>query len=82
MGDFKSGGFEAWLSKMLMSLNSDIDLEVYVSYIVGILESEATDGARDSLSSILSGIIGGVCQNLRFYGVFTLVLKQNCFVGI
>lgn len=60
MGDFNSGEFEAWLSKKLISLNSDIDLEVYVSYIVGILESEATDDARDSLASILSGMIGGV----------------------
>ena len=33
-------GFDPWLSKKLLSINSDVDLEIFVDYIRGILEDE------------------------------------------
>jgi hypothetical protein len=52
-----SGNFDAWLSEKLQNLNAEVDLEVFVSYISGILESEPSEDEQiESLSGILAEI--------------------------
>ena len=50
--------FESWLSEKLLSLNSDVDLDVFVSYITGILETESSlEDKKDSLLDIIGEIL-------------------------
>ena len=49
--------FNTWLSEKLLSFNKDVDLDVFVEYITGILETETS---RDDKSESLEGIIGEI----------------------
>jgi hypothetical protein len=50
--------FRTWLSEKLFNLNNDVDLEVFVSYITGILEADsAIDDKKDSLGDIIAEIL-------------------------
>ena len=59
--------FNTWLSKKLFEINKDVDLDVFVSYITGILETEISEDDRnESLSGILSEIVMNVsCHRFR-----------------
>ena len=51
-------GFDGWLSKKLLQINPDVDLEVFVSYIRSIVESEENvEEATDALDGILGEIV-------------------------
>ena len=51
-------GFDGWLSKKLLQINPDVDLEVFVSYIRSIVESEDNvEEATDALDGILGEIV-------------------------
>lgn len=52
-----SVSFEDWLGERLTSLNPEVDTEVFVTYITGILETETDE--EDTRESIL-GILGEV----------------------
>lgn len=52
-----SVSFEDWLGERLTSLNHEVDTEVFVTYITGILETETDE--EDTRESIL-GILGEV----------------------
>ncbi|XP_062566227.1 coiled-coil domain-containing protein 43-like [Saccostrea cucullata] len=54
--------FDVWLAEKLTSLNPEVDTEVFVSYIIGILETE-TD-AEDTKESIMD-ILGEVLESER-----------------
>jgi hypothetical protein len=50
--------FNTWLSDKLFKLNNDVDLEVFVSYITGILETETShEDQHESLMDIISEIL-------------------------
>ena len=49
--------FNTWLSEKLLSFNKDVDLDVFVEYITGILETETS---RDDKNESLEGIIGEI----------------------
>ena len=51
------GSFNTWLSEKLLCINRDVDLDVFVEYITGILE---TDISRDDKNESLEGIIGEI----------------------
>ena len=46
--------FDGWLSDELKKFNEEVDLEVFLSYIKGILESETGDELEESLFEIVS----------------------------
>jgi len=50
-------GFDTWLSEKLLIINKDVDLDVFVEYIRGILE---TDTSRDDKNESLEAIIGEI----------------------
>lgn len=54
-----SVSFEDWLGERLTSLNPEVDTEVFVTYITGILETETDE--EDTRESIL-GILGEVLE--------------------
>lgn len=47
--------FDTWLSQKLLKLNPDVDLDVFVSYISGILEADTPD---DEKTESIFGILG------------------------
>ena len=50
--------FDGWLSKRLLQINPDVDLEVFVSYIRSIVESEDdVEEATEALNGILAEIV-------------------------
>ena len=49
--------FDSWLSKKLTNINSDVDLEVFVSYITGILD---TDISNEDKNESIAGILGEI----------------------
>ncbi|ESN96354.1 hypothetical protein HELRODRAFT_163408 [Helobdella robusta] len=50
--------FDAWLSEKLLSFNPDTDLDIFVSYITGILETETVEDEKiNSLSELLSELL-------------------------
>jgi len=49
--------FNAWLSEKLLCINKDVDLDVFVEYITGILE---TDTSRDDKNESLEGIVSEI----------------------
>ena len=52
--------FDDWLSKKLLSFNTDVDLEVFVSYIHGILDTdEDTEDKTESICGLLGEIVVG-----------------------
>jgi hypothetical protein len=55
--------YEEWLAEKLTSLNPEVDTEVFVTYIIGILETE-TD-AEDTRESVMD-ILGEVLVNITF----------------
>jgi len=57
MAGVSDGYFNTWLAEKLLFINKDIDLEVFVEYITGILE---TDTSRDDKNESLEGIIGEI----------------------
>ncbi|XP_055997504.1 coiled-coil domain-containing protein 43-like [Ostrea edulis] len=57
-----SASFEDWLAEKLTSLNPEVDTEVFVTYIIGILETE-TD-AEDTRESVMD-ILGEVLESDR-----------------
>ena len=66
--------FDAWLSKKLQQINPEVDLEVFVSYIKGILETETSDeDLRESIEGILGEIVVskfliGLGDNTSYHG--------------
>lgn len=56
------GRFDTWLSEKLLNLNQDVDLDVFVSYISGILEA---DTPEDEKSESLFGILGELVVSFR-----------------
>ena len=46
--------FDSWLSQKLQKINPDVDLEVFVQYLRGILE---TDTSRDDKIDSILGLI-------------------------
>jgi len=50
-------GFDTWLSEKLLCINKDVDIDVFVEYITGILE---TDTHRDEKAESIEGIIGEI----------------------
>ena len=49
--------FSAWLAKTLTDLNGDVDTDVFVSYISGILDTETDDEEiKESIMGILSEV--------------------------
>ena len=49
--------FDSWLSDKLTKLNADVDLEVFVSYIRGILEEDSPDDEKgESIEGFLAEI--------------------------
>ena len=53
------GDFDTWISKKLTAVNPEVDLEVFSSYIKGILEDTDTpqNEKEESLIGILSQIV-------------------------
>jgi len=52
------GGFPVWLTEKLKSVSSDIDTDVFVSYIIGILDTDSSDDENEeSITELLSGVI-------------------------
>lgn len=47
--------FDTWLSQKLLKLNPDVDLDVFVCYISGILEADTPD---DEKAESIFGILG------------------------
>ena len=56
--------FSTWLSEKLLCINKDVDLDVFVDYITGILE---TDTSRDDKNESLEGIIGEILVRASVY---------------
>lgn len=56
-----TGEFPVWLSAKLQALNPDIDLEVFVSYIQGVLETETDrEDTIESISGLLAEVLVGM----------------------
>ena len=78
-------GFDGWLSKKLLQINPDVDLEVFVSYIRSIVESEENvEEATDALDGILGEIVVRQrCTSLRvilFSKVYLVTTSINSLV--
>lgn len=53
-----SASFEDWLAEKLTSLNPEVDTEVFVTYIIGILETETdAEDTRESVMDILGEVL-------------------------
>ena len=63
--------FDGWLSKRLLKINPDVDLEVFVSYIRSIVESEDdVEEATEALNGILAEIVVRLRVNDGFFTDF------------
>ncbi|CAH1772875.1 unnamed protein product [Owenia fusiformis] len=52
-----SGEFEVWLGNKLKAINEDVDLDVFVQYIAGVLDGEEDDEEKiDSMSGLLEEV--------------------------
>ena len=51
--------FSGWLSTKLQNINPDVDLDIFVPYLIGILETEDTesDETKDSIQGFLAEIV-------------------------
>ncbi|XP_050402298.1 coiled-coil domain-containing protein 43 [Patella vulgata] len=55
--------YEKWLCDKLLELNPDTDTEVFVTYIIGILESESDEEEqKESLAEFLTSLIETGCE--------------------
>lgn len=55
--------FDRWLSEKLQKINEDVDLEVFVTYIRGVLETDTDDEDKDeSITGILGEITVIMCS--------------------
>ena len=71
-----SSEFDSWLSKKLIELNQDTDIDVFVQYIRSILETEAdTEETVESLQEILVEIT--VMFTTFYYRPFVFFLKDQ-----
>ena len=52
----EDGGFDSWLSQKLLKINPDTDVDVFVSYIKGILEDEDEE-LKEAITEILSQVV-------------------------
>lgn len=69
--------FDEWLKKNLKELK--IDVSVYHSYIVGILEDSIDEEEkRETITDIVSSLIVRI---LKLYFIF-LIIDLNFFTGI
>ena len=50
-------GFDVWLAEKLTAVNADVDLDVFVQYIRGILES---DSDKEDKIEAITGILGEI----------------------
>lgn len=50
----ESNIFDDWLSAELVKFSEEVDLEVYVGYIKGILDSETGEDLKESLFETVS----------------------------
>ncbi|CAL1540192.1 unnamed protein product [Lymnaea stagnalis] len=58
MATSMAGPFDIWLTERLKSASADIDTDVFVSYIIGILETESTDEEREeSITELLASVV-------------------------
>lgn len=49
--------FAKWLSEKLLKINSEVDLDIFVTYIISILETESTeDEQKEDLIGFLTEI--------------------------
>lgn len=52
------GPYDVWLTETLIATSSDIDTDVFVSYIVGILEDdEPNEEKEESITGLLCGVV-------------------------
>ncbi|XP_046584280.1 LOW QUALITY PROTEIN: coiled-coil domain-containing protein 43-like [Haliotis rubra] len=61
--------YEEWLSQKLISLNPDVDGEVFVTYISGILDTDTSnEEKKESLEGIIAEVVSegteAVCEEL------------------
>ena len=56
--------FSTWLSEKLLCINKDVDLDVFVEYISGILD---TDTSREDKTESLEEIIGEIMVRASVY---------------
>ncbi|KAH9491600.1 Coiled-coil domain-containing protein 43 [Bulinus truncatus] len=49
--------FDVWLTEKLKSASSDVDTDVFVSYIIGILETESSDEEREGIKELLASVV-------------------------
>ncbi len=54
MGD----AFSEWLSKKLLNINPDVDLDVFVTYLTGILDTEDQD--REEQEESIQGFLAEI----------------------
>ncbi|CAG5127601.1 unnamed protein product [Candidula unifasciata] len=51
-------GFDVWLTDKLKSLSCDIDTDVFVTYIIGILDTDSLeDENEENITELLSGVV-------------------------
>lgn len=58
-----SVSFEDWLGERLIFLNFEVDIEVFVIYIIGIFEIEIDE---EDICEFILGILGEVLVKLLF----------------
>ncbi|XP_059144652.1 coiled-coil domain-containing protein 43-like [Physella acuta] len=58
MATVVAGQFDFWLTEKLKSASTDIDTDVFVSYIISILDTESTAEEREeSITELLAGVV-------------------------
>ena len=59
MATSMEGPFDVWLTNTLLAASSDIDTDVFVSYIIGILEEDDTpdDEKKEGIFGLLSSVV-------------------------
>ncbi|BFZ11468.1 hypothetical protein BsWGS_14507 [Bradybaena similaris] len=62
--------FQAWLTERLQAVSRDIDTDVFVTYIIGMLDTEAQDDQHeDDITELLAGVVDpdtawSLCQSI------------------
>ncbi|KAK3088556.1 hypothetical protein FSP39_020568 [Pinctada imbricata] len=69
MATAADGSFESWLEQKLLTLNPDVDTDVFVMYITGILDTEESiEDKKESLEDILGEVVEkdkeGLCSEI------------------
>ena len=56
--------FSVYLSAKLQKINPDVDLDVFVPYLTGILETEDTD--QEEMEESIQGFLAEISVNVPF----------------